>query len=165
MQGISSRTAQDVLEVFDDFCDGEKRKLNLVVHNFNLGEPQGDTFQERTAKDAALFTSMIKEALKTSATPVKMFRVGKKLSEKPCLLVVTLESASANYDILRSAPQLRDSLNFSNFYINSDLTQKEREQGKKLREELVAHERAGERNLNQERADCLHQREGDNTIS
>ena len=103
-QIASSRTAQDVSEVFDDFLDREKRKLNLVVHN--LAEPQGDTFQDRNANDAALFTSMIKEAFKISVTPVKTFRVGKKLPEKPRLLIVTLESASIKYDILKSAPQL-----------------------------------------------------------
>ena len=127
MQSVSSKTAQDVSEVFDDFLDREKRKLNLVVHN--LAEPQGDTFQERAAKDASLFTSMIKEALKISVMPVKTFRVGKKLPEKPRLLIVTLESASAKYDILKYAPQLRDSVHFDNIYINPDLTQKEREQG------------------------------------
>ena len=47
MQSTSARTAHDVSEVFDNFLDREKRKLNLVVHN--LDEPQGDTFQERNA--------------------------------------------------------------------------------------------------------------------
>ena len=64
---------------------------------------------------------MIKEALKISVTPVKTFRVGKELSEKPRLLIVSLESASTKYDTLNSATQLRDSVHFSNIYINSDL--------------------------------------------
>ena len=47
MQSTIARTAHDVSEAFDDFLDREKRKLTMVVHN--LGESQGDTFQERTA--------------------------------------------------------------------------------------------------------------------
>ena len=72
----SSKTVHDISVVFDDFLDKEKRKLNLVVHN--LSEPQGETLQERAEKDAALFTSMLKDVMKLSVTPVKTFRVGKK---------------------------------------------------------------------------------------
>ena len=67
-QGPSAKAAQDISVMFDDFLDKEKRKMNLVVHN--LDEPEGDTFQERSAEDAALFSSMVKEAFKLSVTPV-----------------------------------------------------------------------------------------------
>ena len=99
----------------------------MVVHY--PAEPQGNTFQDMTAKDAALFTPIIKEALKISVPLVNTFRLGKKLPEKPHLLFATLESASIKY-ILKSVPQLRDSVHFSNIYfsnmsINPDMTQKE----------------------------------------
>ena len=139
------KSAQDISAVFDDFLDKEKRKLNVVVHN--LRESESDTFKERSERDAALFTSMIKEVFKLSVTPVKTFRVGKKLPDKPRLLIVTLDSLATKYEILKLSSQLRNSVNFSGIYINPDMTQKEREQGKKLRDELAARRRAGEPNL------------------
>ena len=148
------KSVQDISVVFDDFLDKEKRKLNLVVHN--LPEPEGETFQERSAKDATLFTSMIKEVFKLSVAPLKSFRVGKKLQGKSRLLIVTLDGMSTKYDILKLAPQLRNSENYSNVYINPDMTQKEREQGKKLRDELVARRKAGELNITIRRGKIIH---------
>ena len=45
------------------------------------------------------------------------------------------------------ASQLRRSSEWHSIYINPDLTQKEREAGKKLREELAQRRRAGEQNI------------------
>ena len=144
-QSASSKTIQDMSVVFDDFLDKEKRKLNLVVHN--MSESHGETLQERASKDAALFTTMLKDVFKLSVVPVKTFRVGKKLPDKPRLMIVTLNNESTKYDILKLAPQLRSTAKYSNIYINPDMTQKEREKGKALREELAARKRAGETNL------------------
>ena len=144
-QNTSSKTIQDMSVVFDDFLDKEKRKLNIVVHN--MSESHGETHQERASKDAAQFTTMLKDVFKLSVIPVKTFRVGKSLPDKSRLMIVTLINESTKYDILKLAPQLRSTANYSNIYINPDMTQKEREKGKLLREELAARKRAGETNL------------------
>ena len=60
---------------------------------------------------------------------------------------MTLDNPSAKHDILRGAPELRHTTKYSNVYLTPDLTQKEREAGRKLREELAGRRRAGETNL------------------
>ena len=50
-------------------------------------------------------------------------------------------------DVLRLAPQLRNSNSWSNIYITPDLTKEERDAARKVREELAARRSAGETNL------------------
>ena len=40
-------------------------------------------------------------------------------------MIVTVDSVSIKYDILKLAPQLRNSENFGNIFINPNMTQKE----------------------------------------
>ena len=102
---------------------------------------------ERSKKDIALFLSMIKEVMKIHATSSKSFRAGKKQEDRPRLLIITLDNPACKYDILRCAPQLRTTTEFGKVFITPDLTYKERETNRKLREELAVRRRAGEVNL------------------
>ena len=101
---------------------------------------------DRSEKDISLFSTMLKEVMKINVVASKSFRVGKKSHERPRLLIVTLENPACRQDILRGAWQLRDTEQYSNIYITPDLTQKEREEGRKLRDELAVCRRAGETN-------------------
>lgn len=139
------KTAQDLSVMFDNFQDKEKRKLNVVVHN--LKEPLSESFEERAWEDARYFEKMIGEAFSLKVACVRSFRVGKKIPGKERLLIVSLESFGIRQELLRMAPQLRSSEAYSGIYINPDLTLKEREQGKKLREELAVRKQKGEKNL------------------
>ena len=143
--GRSNRDAQDLSKVLDDHLDKERRKGNVVVHN--LPEQAGDTLSDRSAKDVSEFSSMIRDVMKLNVSASKSFRVGKKNQNRPRLLIVTLDNPSAKHDILRGAPELRHTTKYSNVYLTPDLTQKEREAGRKLREELAGRRRAGETNL------------------
>ena len=71
----------------------------------------------------------------------------KKVEGKPRLLVISLEDVDTKHEILKVASQLRDSANWSNVYITPDLTWKEREVGRKLREDLAKRRANGEENL------------------
>ena len=76
-------------------------------------------------------------------------RLGKKTedsSTKPRLLRVTLENVEVKKQILMKAKHLRDSVdgNLSKVFISPDLTPKEREANRKLREELKARRDQGE---------------------
>ena len=141
----SSKAALDLSRALDDHLDKEKCKANLVVHN--LPEQEGGTMTERSERDIALFITMVKDVMKIRTSSSKSFRVGKRHNDRPRLLIVTLDNPACKQDILRNAPQLRNSTEFGNIYITPDLTQKEREANRKLREELTARRRAGEANL------------------
>ena len=86
---------------------------------------------------------MIKGEMKINASVSKSVRAGKKLGDKPRLLIITPDNPAVKHDILRYAPQVRRSDQYSNIYITPDLTQKEREANRKLREELACHRRSG----------------------
>ena len=80
-------------------------------------------------------------------TASKSFRVGKQHTDRPRLLIITLHNPLCKQDVLRGAPQLRNHSEYKNVYITPDLTQKERETNRKLREELATRRRNGETNL------------------
>ena len=141
----NKKEAQDLSRALDEHMDREKRKANLVIHN--LPEQEGNSLAERSEKDLALFTSMIKDVFKLRVSSSRSFRVGKKQENRPRLLIVTLDNPSSKHDILKCAPQLRNSAEYGNIYITPDLTQKEREVNRKLREELESRRKAGESNL------------------
>jgi len=77
----------------------------------------------------------------------KAFRVGKPVQDKPRLLIVGLENVEVKIDVLKLAPQLRTTEEWKDVFITPDLTWKEREEGRKLREELRRRTSEGEHNL------------------
>ena len=140
-----SETTNAISRVFDSFMDREKRKLNVVVHN--LPEQDGDTLAERMEKDQLLFKEVIKEGMNLIVRPIKAFRVGRKIEDRPRLLIVTLDNAGTKADILKLATQLRHLTKWKRIYVTPDLSKKEREDNKRLREELSARRQAGEEDL------------------
>ena len=148
-QSLASQTAskdmQDISKVFDNFLEKNKRKNNLVIHN--LPESEGGTFKERTESDAKLFQEVVKDTFKMNVAVSKVYRVGKVVRDKPRLLIVTLDTPGVKGDVLRLAPQLRNSNSWGNIYITPDLTKGERDAARKVREELAARRSAGETNL------------------
>ena len=140
-----AKAAQDLSIMFDDFQDKEKRKMNVVVHN--MKESESEVFEERAKHDAQQFEEMVKEAFRLRVTCVRSFRAGKKVPGKDRLLIVSLESVAIRQELVRMAPQLRNCEKYDGVYMNPDLSPREREQGKKLRQELAARKQKGEKNL------------------
>ena len=138
-------TAEEISGVFDNFLDKEKRKSNLVVHN--LAESVGESYAEIVEQDVKKFVDIIKDALSLHVRVVRAFRVGKKSQTKPRLLIVCTDNVEVKTDVLKMAPQLRQNALYSNIYITPDLTWREREEGRKLRDELARRREAGEENL------------------
>ena len=141
----TSEASRTMSNVFDSFMDKEKRKLNVVVHN--LPETNSPSLAERAEKDQELFMDIIKEGLNLIVRPSRSFRVGKRLDDKPRLLVVSLENADTKFELLKMAPQLRHLNTWKRIYITPDQTKTEREESKRLREELASRRQAGEANI------------------
>ena len=123
--------------------DIEKRQQNVVVYNLPEHSEPGDSAAERTRKDTDKLCCIIREELRLNIRVSKAFRAGKKLPKKLRLLIVTLDSVEARVELIKMASQLRISAEWHSLFINLDLTQKEREDGEKLRQELAARKRAG----------------------
>ena len=141
----TSKDMQNISQVFDNFLEKDKRKNNLVVHN--LPEAEEGTYAERSSRDLELFQEVVKDTFRMNVSVSKMFRVGKRMPTKPRLLIVTLDTPGVKGDVLRLAPQLRNSDKWSNIYITPDLTKSEREAARKVREELATRKASGETNL------------------
>ena len=68
-------------------------------------------------------------------------------TNKPRLLRIEIKNLAAKREILRNATKVRPSSKWSNVYVSPDLTPKEREQNKQLREELRTRKAPGEKDL------------------
>ena len=143
--GASANTAQEVAGVLDDFMAKEKKKLNVIVHN--VPESSKETHYQRCDEDGSMFQKIVRNELKLNVKITNAYRVGKKAEDKPRLLVITVEDSDSKHEILRMSSQLRDSANWSNVYITPDLTWKEREAARNLRQELGRRRANGEENL------------------
>ena len=77
----------------------------------------------------------------------KAVRLKQTKPDKPRLLLITLEGLSTKRNILQQATKFRKSTSWNNIFISPDLTPKERELNRKLREELKVHKDAGEKDL------------------
>ena len=93
------------------------------------------------------FREVIRDGMRLNVNVTKAFRVGKSTPEKPRLLIVGLENAEVKIEVLKMASQLRETEKWHDIYITPDLTWKEREEGRRLREELRRRTSAGEPNL------------------
>ena len=126
--------------------DNEKGRCNIVVHN--LKESSGNTHDEKMSNDRARLTALIRDVFQLQVGISQSFRAGNSSSdrEKPRLIVTTFDSEAAKWELINMAPQLRNTPGFTDIYINLDLT-KEREGGKKSRQELTRRKRNGENGL------------------
>ena len=74
---------------------------------------------------------------------VKMVHLGQSRNSRPRLLLVILASERMKWNVLRAASNLHSSICFSKIYLSSDLTPKERDVNRKLREELAKQKKMG----------------------
>ena len=145
--GASSQAAQEISGVIDNFIDKERRKLNVVIYNLPEQGLETDTVTDKMQKDIALFCQIMREELHLNVRVSRAFRAGQKVPNRPRLLIVTLDSTEVKMELLKLSSELKNSENWHSLYINPDLTRKEREDGKKLRQELAARKSAGESNI------------------
>ena len=144
MKGSES-TEQVMAGMLQSFMDKDKRKFNIVV--YNLPESPDADISARNQHDVATFVSIVKECLRLDVRVTKSFRAGKINSEKPRTLVLTLDDMGTKVQILEKAYKLSHSSKWRRIYIAPDRTLKEREEHKKLRDELKRRKEEGEGNI------------------
>ena len=137
--------AKDIASTVGSVMDRERRKLNVVVSNLPESEPTDA--QTREKQDLYQFHEFVKDAFHLNLKAPKCFRAGRLREGRPRLLVVTLEDVATKLELLRLSPSLRDIPEWKHIYINPDLTPAERDENRKLRQELASRREAGETNL------------------
>ena len=141
------------VEVIDEYMERDKRKNNLIIHNF----PESNTTTRNSFNEIQDFSDMVKTEFNISEINVsKATRLKQTKPDKPRLLLITLDNLSTKRNILQQATKLRKSTTWNNVFISPDLTPKERELNRKLREELKVRKDAGEKDIYiyQKRSDC-----------
>ena len=138
-------TSTEICTTVNSVLDKERRKLNVVISN--LPESTPSDIETRETRDLRKFVDVIKDSLKLNVRALRCYRVGKIREDRPRLLVVSLENIETKQELLRMSSQLRNIPEWSNLYINPDLTPAEREMNRKLRQELAARRAAGENDI------------------
>ncbi len=130
--------------------DKDDRQFNLIFHN--IPESTDEDITERKSHDVDQVMGILNN-LEVQYTEVSQpTRLGKKQTAddgkgKPRLLRVKLASVEVKRQTLAKAKQLKSFSRWKRVYITPDLTFKEREESRKLRQELFARRDQGEQDI------------------
>ena len=112
----------------------ERRKKNVMI--FNLQESELGEATERYREDEENIGVLLLEEMGVEDIQIeKIIRLGKK-NERNRPLLVRLRDEKSRGEIMKGASRLRHSIRFPKVYITKDMTESERENDKKLRNEL-----------------------------
>ena len=116
---------------------------------YGLPESTSTSTAERQQNDTNIFCELAKSEFKIESLDIsKSVRLGKQTEGKNRPLLITLtDNYARSHLLMRNAKTLRSSNTYRNVYISPDLTLKEREANKLLRQELFTRKQAGETNL------------------
>ena len=128
-------------DVVEEYVDRQQRKANLIISN--VPEPSNASNEENRQQDWMMVDEMLRR-LHLRVDVIKVSRIGRKNAGKTRLILVTLSSEDMKWEVLREAKNLRDFDEYHGVYINPDLTKTEREQNKKLRDEVREKREKGE---------------------
>ena len=141
-----------IQEALDEQRVKESKKLNLIV--VNLRESSHTDIKEEKENDKKEVEELIREILPDESIGVyDPIRLGRRnIGNRPRLLRVSVKDEKAKWSIIKNAHKLnQNNRRQHKIYINPDATQKEREEYKKLKEELERRKAEGETYLKIER--------------
>ena len=129
--------------VIQEIEDRNRRRLHFIVSG--IPEKEG-SLEERKAVDKEKIETLLGDLDESWDDKVieHVHRIGNNVSKGPRLIRVTCSGESYKKDILRKAKQLRNLPAYNNVYINPDLTLRQRDENKRLRNELKTRKGQGE---------------------
>ena len=132
-------TAATASSIADELSERERKKNNIIVYNFPEASEQSPEDQN--------FANLCKTIVKVDINIQKMFRIGRKDSNRVRPLLVCFTSEESKLAVLSNAPRLRFHDIYKKVFIAPDMTRFERAKHKKLVEELKQRRQQGETNL------------------
>ena len=133
----------------------EKRKTNLIL--YGIPEPESTEIEDKLEEEFIHIQETYKQTINLTRPDIKdMFRLGKKNSEnrqeteaKARPLLIKFHDEDAKLEVLKASSDLSLKLNNEKIkiYAANDLTQKQRGELKKLREELKTRKDRGEKDI------------------
>lgn len=118
------------------------RRSNVVISG--LAENQSGSVDERKQSDETKVKDIFRELGNHSAVVLSVARIGKPSSKRSRLVRVTLSDSEMKMSILKNSKSLRSSNSYRHIFVNNDLTFKQREEQKALRDELKTRRGNGE---------------------
>lgn len=136
-------------EMMEEKSEIEKRKNNLII--VNLSESKKANEKERVESDTRAIKHILAQIVDLDddekIDPIRLGNPPKK-GEKPRLVKISVKSEDKKQEIIRKARSLNDCKPFEKrVYFNPDFTPKQREDYRRLKEEVKQRTEAGERNL------------------
>lgn len=147
-QEMRSYRSEIVDELRDEMKEEEARKekqKRLVM--FNINEPRGEG-REQDQEEMEKVVEVIREGIGIEKPAIKNIgRIGTKQNGKNRPMLVELESVEKKWEIVKNAKNLKDAriANMNKVVIVPDLTWKQREKDKELRNRLQEKRQQGER--------------------
>ena len=159
----SAVTINSASKIVDEYRDLERRKWNLMF--FNVPEHNSVESSQRKVKDRDFVNSLVDSIGAGPIDIVDVVRLGAKASNKPRPLRVQLSNLSHRRSILAKAKKLRESSSsiFKEVFINPDLSLKERQAQRELRQELAKRKESGETGIFIRRGRIVKQQKPDNS--
>ena len=145
---LYSLVERKVSQYMEEKVEKEKRECNVVFHN--IPESLSEDTEERKKFDEERVNEVVEYLdIDEKQEKLKPVRLGKKTGvpeERPRLMKVTLNNTRTRMRVLSNAKKLCSTKEkvLSVIYITPDMTPKEREASKKLREELKKRRLEGE---------------------
>jgi len=129
--------------ILDEMEDRLRRRKNWIVSG--IPEQTAGTAEERSRTDSQKVTTLLDDLCEVSDESIsRVHRIGRQHPDKNRLLRVILCDEDDTKTILHKAKELRNMPPHNNIFINRDLTPYQRENNKKLREELKRRRASGE---------------------
>lgn len=142
LQSELKKSTQELKKIVEKKEDKELREVNVIIHN--IPESKSSDAATRKKYDSDSFQNIVEALLggDRRMETTKTYRLGKKKEiregeeqQKPRLMLVGLKTRE-EVDSLISRRFNLPHVGFSNIYITRDLSPEEREEQKRLREEL-----------------------------
>ena len=131
---------------FNNHIETERRQWNLIV--YNVPEPESANSTVRKASDRDFFNSLVNTIGVGPVDIADIVRLGSKTPNKIRPLRVQCNNMKQR-SVLANAKKLRDASSsiFKKVYVNPDLSQKQRQIQRELRQEVARRKEAGETSL------------------
>ena len=120
--------------------------LNVIIHNV----PESTVAESSVciSHDTKTVSDIAKSIDAGPVEIVNITRLGKKLDGRPRLMKVQLSNLNQKRRMLSNAKKLRaNSSTFQKVYVTPDLSLNERQENKRLRDELLQRKKDGEKDL------------------
>ena len=139
------KNTQELKKMIEKKEDGERREVNVIIHNIPESKSSDPALRKRYDENSFqnIVEALLGEDMKMETD--KIYRLGKKREVddvqhgelKPRLMLVGLKRKE-DVEVLMKERWSLSKVGFSNIYITRDLSPEQREQQRKLREELAS---------------------------